>query len=62
MVSKNIYDEIKKSDCIILPSYREGLSKILIEACAVGRPAITTNVPGCRDIIKDQKRIFMQSI
>ena len=56
---RNIYDEIKKSDCIILPSYREGLSKILIEACAVGRPAITTNVAGCKDVITDQVNGFL---
>lgn len=56
---KNIYEEIKKSDCIILPSYREGLSKILIEACAVGRPAITTDVPGCKDVIIDQVNGFL---
>ncbi len=40
-------------DCIILPSYREGLSKTLIEAGAMKLPAITTNVPGCQDIISD---------
>lgn len=40
-------------DCIILPSYREGLSKTLIEAGAMKVPAITTDVPGCRDIIND---------
>jgi glycosyltransferase involved in cell wall biosynthesis len=50
---KNIFHEITKCDCAILPSYREGLSKYLLEACSVGRPIITTNVPGCKDIIKD---------
>jgi len=36
-----------------LPSYREGLSKALIEAAASGRPVITTDVPGCRDVVED---------
>ena len=36
--------------CIVLPSYREGLSRTLIEAIAIGRPIITTNVPGCRNL------------
>lgn len=36
---------------VVLPSYREGLPKILLEAAAVGRPVVTTNVPGCRDAI-----------
>lgn len=56
---KNIYEEIKKSDCVILPSYREGLSKSLIESCAVGRAAITTDVAGCKDVITDQANGFL---
>ncbi|HIP69721.1 MAG TPA: glycosyltransferase family 1 protein [Chromatiales bacterium] len=36
---------------VCLPSYREGLPKVLIEACASGRPIVTTDVPGCRDIV-----------
>lgn len=34
-----------------LPSYREGMSKALLEACAAGRPIVTTDVPGCRDVV-----------
>ena len=48
---KNIYKIIKKSSIVVLPSYREGFPKILIEAAACGRPVVTTNVPGCRDAI-----------
>ena len=39
------------ADCIVLPSYREGLSRVLLEAGAMARPAIATDVPGCRDVI-----------
>ena len=42
---------ITKSDCIILPSYREGSSKILLEAAAIGRPLIASDVPGCNNIV-----------
>lgn len=38
---------------VCLPSYREGLPKALIEACAVGRPIVTTAVPGCRDVVRE---------
>lgn len=40
---------------VVLPSYREGLPKVLIEAAACGRAVVTTNVPGCRDAIEPDK-------
>ena len=42
---------LPKATVVVLPSYREGLPKVLCEAAAVGRPIITTDVPGCRDAI-----------
>jgi glycosyltransferase involved in cell wall biosynthesis len=36
---------------VVLPSYREGFPKVLVEAAACGRPSVTTDVPGCRDAI-----------
>lgn len=41
------------SSLVILPSYREGLPKVLLEAAASGRAVITTNAPGCRDAVVD---------
>jgi len=38
-------------DVVVLPSWREGLSRALIEAAAMERPIITTDVPGCRDVV-----------
>ena len=40
-------------DVVVLPSYREGLPKSLIEAAACALPLITTNVPGCRDVVTE---------
>ncbi len=42
---------IIKSDCVILPSYREGTSKVLLESAAIGKPLIATDVPGCNNIV-----------
>ncbi|MDO5665374.1 MAG: glycosyltransferase family 4 protein [Bacteroidia bacterium] len=50
---KDIISQHQQSDIVILPSYREGLPKSLIEACAIGRPIITTDVPGCRECVVD---------
>lgn len=47
----NMDDYYEEVYCVVLPSYREGLSRVLIEAGAHSIPSITTNVPGCRDII-----------
>ena len=44
----------KKMDIVILPSWREGLSKSLLESAAMSLPIITTNVPGCNDIIVNE--------
>jgi len=50
----NIPDLLQQSDLVILPSkYREGVPRSLIEAAAAGKPIITTNVPGCTDIVQD---------
>ncbi|MFT4059314.1 MAG: glycosyltransferase family 4 protein [Legionella sp.] len=43
---------IEQANLVVLPSYREGLPKILVEAAACGRAVITTDVPGCRDAIE----------
>jgi len=51
--SDNVKDFILKADCIVLPSYREGLSRVLLESASMAKPIITTNVPGCRDVVDD---------
>ena len=52
---KNISSILAKSHIVCLPSYREGLSLTLIEASAAGRSIVTTNTPGCRDVIIPNK-------
>jgi len=43
---------LANADIVCLPSYREGLPKSLIEAMAIGRPIVTTDVPGCRECVE----------
>lgn len=43
---------LDKAQVLVLPSYREGLSRALLEGMASGRPLITTDVPGCRDTVQ----------
>ena len=44
---------LKSVDVLVLPSYREGLSKSLIEAASMRLPIITSNTPGCKDVVED---------
>ncbi len=61
--TENTLSFIKKSDCIVLPSfYREGIPVSLLEAMAVGRAIITTDAIGCKDIIKDGKNGFQAKV
>ena len=53
---------IEKSHVVCLPSYREGLPKVLIEAAACGRPIVTTDTPGCREIVQDGINGFLVPI
>ncbi len=42
----------QQASIVVLPSYREGAPKVLLEACAMGRAIITTDVPGCREVVR----------
>ena len=50
---------LAQSHIVCLPSYREGLPKSLLEAASCGRPIVTTNVPGCREIVHDGDNGFL---
>lgn len=51
--SEDVRPHMADADCVVLPSYREGVPRALLEAAAMGRPVITTDVPGCRDAVID---------
>jgi glycosyltransferase involved in cell wall biosynthesis len=44
---------IANADCVVLPSYREGVPRTLMEASAMGRPIVATDVPGCREVVEN---------
>ena len=46
---------LASASIVCLPSYREGLPKVLVEAASAGRAIVATNVPGCRDVVVDGK-------
>ena len=56
----NTIPYLQNSSCIIHPTYYpEGMSNVLLEACACGRPIITTNRAGCREIVDNNKNGFI---
>ncbi len=55
----NIMSELEDADVMILPSYREGLSRSLLEAAAMKLPIITTNVPGCIEVVQHNHNGFL---
>lgn len=52
-VADDVRPHIAAADCIVLPSYREGLPRTLLEGAAMARPLIATDVPGCRDVVEE---------
>ena len=51
--TKDVRPFIADADCVVLPSYREGVPRSLLEAAAMGRPIVTTDAPGCKDVVDD---------
>jgi glycosyltransferase involved in cell wall biosynthesis len=50
---------IADADCVVMPSYREGMSNVLLEAASMARPLIATDVTGCKDIVEDGVNGFL---
>ncbi len=57
--SKNVKELLSSVDCLVLPSYREGSSKAILEALAMELPVITTDVPGCNNLVEDNVNGFI---
>ena len=53
---------LAQSHIVCLPSYREGIPKVLLEAAASGRPMVTTDAPGCREVVRDRENGLLVAI
>jgi len=58
-VTDDVSKYIKNANCVVLPSYREGTPRTLLESASMGKPIITTNVPGCKDVVNDNKTGYL---
>ncbi len=50
---EDVFPYIEAADIVVLPSWREGMPRVVLEAMAVGRPVLATDVPGCRQAVED---------
>lgn len=57
--TESVAPYLTQAHAIVLPSYREGLPRTLLEGAATARPLIATDVPGCRDVVKDGVNGFL---
>lgn len=58
-VSDDVRTFIREADCIVHPSYHEGMSNVLLEGAAMGKPLIASNIPGCREVVEDGVNGFL---
>lgn len=52
----------EQCNCVVLPSYHEGLSNVLLEAAATGRPVITSDIPGCKETTDNNKTGYLVNV
>jgi glycosyltransferase involved in cell wall biosynthesis len=52
--TKDVRHFIELADCVVLPSYREGTPRTLLEAASSSKPIVATNVPGCNQVVEDK--------
>lgn len=57
--TNDVRKAIADSDCVVLPSYREGTPRTLLEAASMSKPLIATDVPGCNNVVKDNYNGFL---
>ncbi|MBP7022426.1 MAG: glycosyltransferase family 4 protein [Planctomycetes bacterium] len=58
-VSNDVREYIKYVDCVVNPSYHEGMSNVLLESAAMGKPLIASNIFGCKEIVDENQNGFL---
>lgn len=59
---KNVVPFIQESNCVVLPSYHEGMANTLLESASVGRPIITSDIYGCKEAVVDKKSGYLVKV
>jgi len=59
---QNIISYIEDVDCVVLPSYREGMSNALMESASLAKPIIASNVPGCKELVDDGQTGYLCNV
>ncbi len=57
--SDDVRSIMQNADVVVLPSYREGLPRVMLESLAMAKPIVTTDVAGCREVIQDTRNGFL---
>lgn len=57
--SSDVRSIMQNADVVLLPSYREGLPRVMLESLAMGKPVVTTNAPGCRETVQEGKNGYL---
>ena len=56
---KDVQSFYQDADAVVIASYHEGMSNVLLEASATGRPVLATNIPGCKEGVEDNRTGFL---
>ncbi len=56
---RDVRNYIRNADCVVLPSYREGTPRTLLEAAGMAKPIVTTNVAGCSNVVANYENGFL---
>ena len=58
----NVRPVMQAADCIVLPSYHEGMANTILEAAACSRAVIASDIPGCKEGIRDQRSGYLVNV